>query len=68
MLTRRRFSTLTIVLLSMFVPSMLQAVEIYLDPEQPIEARIADLIPRLSLQQKAGLMYKYSPAIPGPLS
>jgi len=64
MLTKRHFRTVIIFFLSLFVSSTLQAVEIYLDPDQPIEARIADLIPRLTLQQKASLMYKYAPAIP----
>jgi beta-glucosidase len=38
--------------------------QIYLDPSQPIEARIADLLPRMTPQQKISQLYTSAPAIP----
>ncbi len=38
--------------------------EIYLDPTQPIEQRVQDLLGRLTLEEKIGQMLNASPAIP----
>lgn len=37
---------------------------LYLDTNQPLEARVADLVSRLTLDEKGSQMYKYAPAIP----
>src|SRR5512132_1512402 len=36
---------------------------LYLDPSQPIDKRVDDLIPRLSLEEKAALLCTTAPAI-----
>src|SRR6266568_3926026 len=36
---------------------------IYLDPSQPIDKRVADLLPRLSLKEKTSLLSTTAPAI-----
>jgi hypothetical protein len=36
----------------------------YLNPDLPIEKRVADLIPRLTLKEKISLIYWLAPAIP----
>ena len=36
----------------------------YLNPDLPIEQRVADLLPRLTLKEKISLIYWLSPAIP----
>src|SRR5579862_4254908 len=46
------------------LPAAQAQTAIYLDPTQPIETRIADLLPRLTPQQKVGQMFAYAPAIP----
>jgi len=38
--------------------------QVYLDASQPIDARVNDLISKLTLEQKVGLMNDKSPAIP----
>ena len=42
----------------------LTSADIYKDPSQPAEKRAADLVGRLSLEQKVSLMQNSSPAIP----
>jgi beta-glucosidase len=37
---------------------------LYLDTTQPVDTRVADLISRLTMDEKASQMYKYAPAIP----
>jgi beta-glucosidase len=36
----------------------------YLDPDQPLPARVADLLSRLTLEEKIGLMHNQSSAVP----
>src|SRR2546425_10974900 len=36
---------------------------LYLDPSQPIDKRVEDLIPRLTLEEKASLLCTTAPAI-----
>ncbi len=43
---------------------ILTSADIYRDPSQPAEKRAADLVGRLSLEQKVSLMQNSSPAIP----
>src|SRR5438552_11619421 len=37
---------------------------IYLDPSQPIDKRVADLVSKLTLEEKASLLCTTAPAIP----
>jgi beta-glucosidase len=56
-----------LVLLSLALPfvTMLSAAEpaAYLDPAQPIDSRVADLISRLTLEQKAALLNHRGPTV-----
>ena len=54
-------TTLTLLLASPIVTTAQQPI--YLDPSQPIEKRVEDLIPRLTLPEKASLMGTTAPAI-----
>jgi len=38
--------------------------DIYLDPSQPLETRVADLVSRLTIEEKAALMMNGSPGVP----
>ena len=37
---------------------------LYLDPDLPVAARVADLVPRLTLEEKISQMVHQAPAIP----
>ncbi len=51
-------------ILLLLLPLVLSAQQpIYLDPSQPIEKRVDDLIPRLTLDEKAALLCTTAPAI-----
>jgi beta-glucosidase len=50
--------------LAIVIPIVLPAQQpVYLDPSQPIDKRVDDLIPRLSLEEKASLLCTRAPAI-----
>src|ERR1043165_3980844 len=58
----KRYSA--VVLLLVAAPLAVRSQQpIYLDPSQPIETRVDDLIPRLSLEEKASLLCTTAPAI-----
>lgn len=54
---------MSVLLISMFLLTSQQPV-IYLDPGQPIDIRVKDLISRLTLEEKVSQMTDSSPAIP----
>ncbi|HEV2416931.1 MAG TPA: glycoside hydrolase family 3 C-terminal domain-containing protein [Terriglobia bacterium] len=56
---------LAVLILAAMAPVALKAQQpVYLDPSQPISKRVADLISRLTLPEKASLMSTTAPAIP----
>lgn len=58
----KRYSALVLLLVAAPLAVWSQQA-IYLDPSQPIERRVDDLIPRLTLQEKASLLCTTAPAI-----
>src|SRR6516164_11629485 len=66
MQTHVRMSVLASILLFFIIPTTAQtsARPLYLDPSQPIEARVDDLIKRMTLEQKATQLVNQARAIP----
>ena len=66
MQTHVRMSVLASILLFFIIPLTAQtsAKPLYLDPSQPIEARVDDLIKRMTLEQKATQLVNQARAIP----
>jgi beta-glucosidase len=58
-----RMITAILVLLALLTLAPGAQQRIYLDPSQPIEKRVDDLIPRLTLEEKASLLCTTAPAI-----
>jgi beta-glucosidase len=65
---QNRLGTAFIALFSLLIciPSIAQtnAKPLYLDPSQPIDARVDDLIKRMTLEQKAQQLVNQARAIP----
>lgn len=57
---KRLFSFLV---LSIFILGQCAAADLYLDPAQPVDARVADLISRLTLEEKATLLNHRGPTV-----
>jgi beta-glucosidase len=66
---QNRFSTLSLVVLLTFLLAVFSGAQnasqpLYLDPSQPVEARVDDLIHRMTLEQKASQLVNQARAIP----
>ena len=66
MQTRLRTAFIALFSLLIYIPSAAQnnAKPLYLDPSQPIDARVDDLIKRMTLEQKAQQLVNQARAIP----
>jgi len=66
MQTRIRMAVLASILIVFIIPCAAQTANkaLYLDPSQPIEARVDDLIKRMTLEQKAQQLVNQARAIP----
>lgn len=56
--------TIPALLLVCAVPQILPAAEPFRDPSVPVERRVDDLIARLTLDEKIGMLAQVQPAIP----
>src|SRR5260221_4388848 len=63
--TRTILAVVTIVILcSSFLPSQTTSIALYLDPTQPVDARVSDLIGKMTLEEKASQLINQARAIP----
>ncbi len=58
------FALLSLVLVTIPLAAQNNAKPLYLDPSQPVDARVDDLIHRMTLEQKASQLVNQARAIP----